>query len=286
MPYAPGHLLGGRYVLGEILGRGGQSIVYRARDRVDGDEVAIKVVHGAFGDPDALERIFREAQSLSQLMGTAAVRVLHQVRTEDGGFGLVMELLHGDDLETRLRAMKARGEKTDRAFVEAVFRPVVETLETAHDRGLVHRDLKAENVFLLRTPGSAKSFDDVRLLDFGFVKLLRAPTITGAEVVAGSPCYMAPETFMKGAAAVDPRADVYALGVLLFRTMAGHPPFTGTPVEIMRDAVTAERPSLHALRPELSPDVDAWVRQALAIDPEERFRTVTATWRAFRGCLP
>lgn len=276
-----GSILGGRYELGPILGHGGQSVVYRARDLVDGDECAIKLVSGAIGDPDALERIFREAQSLSQLMGTAAVRVLHQVRTEDGGFGLVMELLEGEHLEARLEAMEARGERADRKFIQDVVGPIASTLDTAHQRGLVHRDLKAENIFLVDEARGG----GVRLLDFGFVKLLRSPSITGADVVAGSPHYIAPETFMRGAAVIDSRVDVYSVGILLFRMLAGRPPFSGSVVEIMRDALSAERPSLHALRPDLSPDVDAWVRQALAPDPEDRFRTAGATFRALLGCL-
>ncbi|MBS2015386.1 MAG: serine/threonine protein kinase [Deltaproteobacteria bacterium] len=277
-----GTILGGRYELGAVLGHGGQSVVYRARDLVDGDECAIKVVSGAIGDPDALERIFREAQSLSQLMGTAAVRILHQVRTEDGGFGLVMELLEGQNLEARLEDMARLGERVEKKLLVDIFDPIVSTLETAHARGLVHRDLKAENIFLV----DATQGGGVRLLDFGFVKLLRSPSITGADVVAGSPHYIAPETFMRGARVVDSRVDVYSVGVLLFRTLAGRPPFAGTVVEIMRDALMAERPSLHALRPDLTPDVDEWVKQALAPDPQERFRTVTATWRALLGCFP
>lgn len=276
-----GTILGGRYQLGSVLGRGGQSTVYRARDLVDGDEVAIKVVTGALGDPDALERIFREAQSLSQLMGTSAVRVLHQVRLDDGGFGLVMELLEGEDLEARLTAMSARGESASRAFVEQVFAPIVSTLETAHARGLVHRDLKSENIFLV---DPAKG-GGVRLLDFGFVKLLRSPKITAEDVVAGSPHYIAPETFLRGASKVDPRADVYSLAILLFRTLTGRVPFDGTVVEIMRDVTSGERPSLHALRPDLSADADAWVKQAMATEPEDRFNTVTAAYRAFLACF-
>ena len=90
-----GQVLGGRYELQAVIGQGGQSTVYRAHDRIDGDQVAIKLVHGALGDPDATERIFREAQSMSQLLGTSAVRILHQVKTDDGALGLVMELLEG-----------------------------------------------------------------------------------------------------------------------------------------------------------------------------------------------
>ncbi|MBX3192878.1 MAG: serine/threonine protein kinase [Labilithrix sp.] len=275
-------LLGGRYELIKVLGRGGQSTVYRARDHVDGDEVAIKVVTGAIGDPDATERMFREVQSMCQLQGTAAVRVLHQVRTDDGALGLVMELLEGRDLEAHLVELEERGERASLEFVEEVFGPIVSTLVEAHDRGLVHRDIKPENIFIV----DASKGGGVRLLDFGFVKLLRAPRITGSETVAGSPYFMAPEMWLHGAAVADPRSDAYAIGAVLFRALAGKPPFSGALVEIMQAALEAERPSLHSLRPELSPDVDAWVKQALAVSPDERFQSVKATWRALLGCFP
>src|SRR3954447_3291751 len=174
-----GQLLGGRYEILEVIGRGGQSTVYRALDRIDGDEVAIKLVHGAIGDPDATERIFRESQSMSQLMGTSAVRILHQVRTDEGALGLVMELLEGRDLETHLTELEARNERPPLPWIEATFAPIVSTLTAAHSRGLVHRDLKAENIFLL----SEARGGGVRLLDFGFVKLLRSPSITNVEMV-------------------------------------------------------------------------------------------------------
>jgi serine/threonine-protein kinase len=278
-----GQVLGGRYEILEVIGRGGQSTVYHAHDRVDGDEVAIKIVHGAVGDPDATERIFREAQSMSQLLGTAAVRILHQVRTEEGDIGLVMELLEGRDLDAQLEELEVRGVRPSFDWMVRTFAPIVDTLATAHDRGLVHRDLKAENIFLVdRARGGG-----VRLLDFGFVKMLRAPTITAAEVVAGSPSYIAPEAFMEGAAVADVRADVYSLSVILFRALVGRLPFVGdSPVHIMMEATTAPRPRIHALRPELSPDIDAWVEQALAVDREQRFSSVKGTWHALRSCFP
>ena len=278
-----GQVLGGRYELLAVIGRGGQSTVYRARDRIDGDEVAIKLVHGALGDPDATERIFREAQSMSQLLGTSAVRILHQVRTDEGALGLVMELLEGRDLEAHLGELEARGERAPLAWLERTFTPIVETLATAHERGLVHRDLKAENIFLV----SDARGGGVRLLDFGFVKLLRSPKITGAEVLAGSPQYIAPETFLQGAATADERADVYSLSVILFRAVVGSLPFQAeTVMELMVKVTSAARPRVHALRPDLSPDLDAWVQQALALAPGERFQSVRGTWRALRECFP
>jgi serine/threonine protein kinase len=278
-----GQVLGGRYELQAVIGRGGQSTVYRARDHVDGDEVAIKLVHGAIGDPDATERIFREAQSMSQLLGTSAVRILHQVWSDDGALGLVMELLEGRDLDAHLVELEARGERTAIAWLEQTFTPIVETLSTAHDRGLVHRDLKAENIYLV----SDARGGGVRLLDFGFVKLLRSPKITGSEVLAGSPAYIAPETFLQGAATADVRSDVYSLSVILFRAVVGSLPFEGeTIIELMQRVVGAPRPRAHARRPEFSRDLDAWVEQALALSPDDRFQSVRGTWQALRSCFP
>lgn len=278
-----GQVLGGRYEIIKVIGRGGQSTVYHAHDLVDGDEVAIKLVHGAVGDPDATERIFREAQSMSQLLGTSAVRILHQVRTPEGALGLVMELLEGRDVDAHLTELERRGERASFEWLERTFGPIVETLATAHDRGLVHRDLKAENIFLVDPARGG----GVRLLDFGFVKLMRAPTITDAEMVAGSPSYISPEAFLQGAACADARADVYSLSVILFRALVGRLPFDGESViRIMMAVTSAPRPRIHALRPELSPEIDAWVEQALAIDRNDRFSSVGGTWRALRSCFP
>ena len=278
-----GQLLGGRYEILQVIGRGGQSTVYRALDRIYGDEVAIKLVHGAIGDPDATERIFRESQSMSQLLGTSAVRILHQVRTDEGALGLVMELLEGRDLETHLSELEARDERPALEWIEKTFAPIVSTLAAAHGHGLVHRDLKAENVFLC----SEARGGGVRLLDFGFVKLLRAPSITGNEMVAGSPSYIAPETWLNGAAHADVRADVYSLGVMLFRALAGRLPFAGkTVVELMIVVTSGARGRLSDVRPDLSPDIDAWVQQALAIDREERFSSANGVFRALCGCFP
>ena len=220
---------------------------------------------------------------MSQLQGTAAVRILHQVHTDDGALGLVMELLEGRDLETHLTELEARREPPPLAWIETTFAPIVSTLSAAHDRGLVHRDLKAENIYLM----SEAKGGGVRLLDFGFVKLLRAPSITDSEMMAGSPSYIAPETWLNGAADADIRADVYSLGVMLFRALAGRLPFVGdTVVELMVQVTTAPRERLSPVRRDLSPDIDAWVQQALAIDRGQRFSSVKGLFCAFCNCFP
>ncbi|MBX3262019.1 MAG: serine/threonine protein kinase [Labilithrix sp.] len=274
-----GQIVAGRYELLEMIGSGLQSVVYKAHDRVENDYVALKV--SEWSDPDASERMFREAFVMCQLQNTAAVRVLHQCETDDGATALVMELLHGADLGSILHLREGRGEKASRSWLTALLEPIVFTLDAAHKNGIVHRDLKAENVFVI----DPRAGGGVRLLDFGFAKLTRSPKITSPEAFAGSPGYIAPEVWRRGAWRADARADVYAFGVLAFRILAGRMPFEGSPIELARKATTEPRPSLHALRPDLPADLDAWVGQVLAVEVDERFANINAAWRALQGCL-
>jgi len=285
-----GQVLGGRYELLRKMGAGGQSVVYAALDRVDGDEVAVKVLHARAVKrearepmgPDAQERMFREAQAMASLAGTAAVRVLHQLWADDGAMCLVMELLHGDSLSTYLDAREKRGERMPPRVLFDLLAPIVHTLEEAHTRGIVHRDLKPENVFIV---DPAKG-GGVRLLDFGFAKFVRAPPITDTGMVAGSPCYIAPEAWLQGSSGLDHRIDIYALGVILFRALGGQVPFDAADMrDLYKLVTTAHRPSLHALRPDLPASVDEWTRQALAVRPDDRFNRVLAMWNALRAAM-
>lgn len=270
-----------RYLLRALIGVGGQGAVYRALDTRDGDEVAVKVLHDAVDrDPVARQRLSREAQALMALTGTAAVRVLDQGFTFDGKFCLITELLVGEDLEETFARMKAHSMAFRVVDMPTLFEPIASTLEKAHGLDIIHRDLKPENVFIAQVAGGIS----VRLMDFGFAKFTRMPKLTTDGFVAGSPSYIAPEIWLDKP--VTESADVYALGAMMFRTLAGTAPFTGASlVEIYRAATSAERPSLHALRPDLSPDVDRWVSLALAIDPNERFRTPRASYRALCSAL-
>lgn len=275
-----GEVAGDRYRLLEIIDRGGQAAVYRGVDLRMGDEVAIKVVTPP-RDADAAwrERVLREVHALTVLSGTAAVRVYHQVWGEQGELFLIMELLRGNNLETYLDLLQERGQRLELGQVLSIFEPLVSTLETAHAAGILHRDLKPSNIFV-QTDGT------VRLLDFGFAKFLRMRSVTQAGHVAGSPSYIAPECWKEATAALDQRIDVYGLCAVLFRVLGGRAPFVGERViEIMRQCISAERPSLCALRPELSPAVDDWVQSALAIEPEERFGNVRAAWTALKTAL-
>jgi serine/threonine-protein kinase len=268
-----------RYQILSLIGEGGQGGVYRARDVRDGDEVAVKVFRERTDDPAATERLFREVSALVTLWGTCAVRPIDQGWTEDGAFAIVMELLVGDDLEAVCQRFESDGGRVPIRWALSVFEPVVSTVERAHQQGIVHRDLKPGNVFVLsETVGGG-----VRVLDFGFAKFMRMRKLTSAGMIAGSPSYVAPEMW-QGVEA-DSRADVYSLAALMFRTLGGRPPFTGTLVQLLRTVSTAPRPSLRALRPELPEAIDDWAEYALAIERDARFQTVRALWNAFRSAL-
>jgi serine/threonine-protein kinase len=275
-----GEVVGERYRLVNVLDRGGQAAVYRAVDLRMGDEVAIKVVAPPRrADAAWRERMLREVHALTVLSGTAAVRVYHQVWGNDGTLFLVMELLRGANLESCLDAAKARSQQLSYADLRPIIEPVVSTLEIAHGAGILHRDLKPGNIFV-QNDGS------VRLLDFGFAKFLRMRSVTLAGHIAGSPSYIAPECWRETTESLDQRIDVYGLSAVVFRALAGRPPFVGEGViQIMRQCSTAPRPSLHALRPDLPPAIDDWVKAALAIDRDERFTTVRASWRALSTVL-
>lgn len=274
-----GELVGGRYRLEELIDRGGQGQVYRARDERDRDEVAIKVLNDTVAaDPESRERMFREARALTSLGGTAAVRVLDQVWSADAALCLVMELLHGRPFDEHLGSIEATGRRLDVSDLVRIIDPVIWTLETAHSQGIVHRDIKPANLFVI----DAAHGGGVRLLDFGFAKFTRLRSFTADGFVAGSPSYLAPECW-RGARDLDARVDVYSMGAVIFRALAGAPPFTGALEELLRDVTSAPRPSLHALRRDLPPAVDEWVEQVLAADPDLRFMRIRGMWMAFRS---
>ena len=277
-----GRIIGDRFRLMEVVGKGGYSTVYRALERGTDVEVAIKVPQEGSLPADELEsRIVREHEVLAALRGTSALAVRELCR-EEGLLCLVMELLRGQDFDDYLTDVEAQGGRIDVPTLLEFVGPVVDTLDVAHARGIVHRDVKPANIFVLGRGGPG----GVRLLDFGLSSIESAVPITRDGVVIGSPSYIAPEVWRGHPRDLDYRVDVYSLGAVLFRALAGQVPF---PVRSLREklqaATTAERPSLVALRPDLPRAVDDWVRKALAVDRQERFSTVRDMWDALLAVL-
>jgi len=273
-----GEVFGHRYELVEVIGRGGQGTVYRASDRWLKRAVAVKVLSPqALREPHAVERLMREQQAMSALKGTSAVELFDVFRGDAGELCLVMELLRGMDLDDYLFTIEANHGRIPLDRLLQIFEPIVSTLETAHAAGILHRDLKPANIFLLEGGG-------VRLLDFGLARLKKSAPLTAPGTVMGSPSFMAPEAWQGVSDLVDARADVYSLGVILFRVLSGKLPFAGTSLqEKFLSTTTGARPSLCKLRPDLPLAADDWVTAALALDREQRFANVRALWTAFES---
>ncbi len=265
----------GRYRLLEMLARGGQGDVWRAHDKVQDRVVALKLLNEAAAvNPECVERLRRERAALAALEGTCAVRVVDGPFEYQGAPCVAMEFLDGVDLESRLSSLEGKGTRLSFQEVTQVLEPLVQTLHKAHLLGIVHRDLKPANVFLLRDGG-------VRLIDFGFARLEFEARMTVFGVVMGSPCYIAPEVWHGHANTSGVSVDIYSLAVIAFRMLGGKPPFeTKSLVEMRELATRARRPSLHELRPDLSPAVDRWVQQAMAVDPVDRYPSVRTLWES------
>jgi len=269
-----GEVVGDRYRLVELLDSGGQGHVYRACDTHTNDVVAIKILKNELTkDAEWRERMFREARALTVLAGAATVEIHAQMATNDGALCLVMEYLKGADLEDTLRRQEHEGVQLDAHRLVRMLTPIVRTLGLAHSHRILHRDVKPGNIFVLDDGG-------VRLLDFGFAKFLELQGMTRSGFVAGSPSYLAPELWA-GRMDLDARIDVYGLGAVIFRALAGQPPFSGPLPTLLTQATSGPRPSLLKYRPDLPPGMDAWVEKALAIERETRFHTVHELWDAF-----
>jgi serine/threonine-protein kinase len=164
-----------------------------------------------------------------------------------------------------------------------ILEPIATTLEAAHVRKIIHRDLKLANIFVLKSRARGR----VRLLDFGLVKDLKMPALTMPGTVAGSPAYIAPEAWRGRPDLLDHRIDVYSFAVVVFRVLAGRFPFDPerSLPEVLIEVTTAARPKLSTFRPDLLPAIDDWVEKALAIKPADRFQSVQSLWYVLESIL-
>jgi eukaryotic-like serine/threonine-protein kinase len=271
--------LDGKYRLERALGRGGFGVVYEATDLRLKRRVAAKVMMGSsFGNVAALRRFEREARAAARLDHRNITRVYDYGAVGSGGAYLVMELVAGRTWRAELQ----RSAVIDPARSAEWFRQLLEGLQFAHNIGVVHRDLKPENVMIVEAPGGGDELnDELKIMDFGLAKVLRGGTgvtesLTEAGAVMGTFGYIAPEVFTGGA--VDERADIFAIGVMVVETFVGERPFGGqTPQEILTTLLQSEY-HLPGESTEIRA-LDAVVQRCLAKDPRDRYGSATEVAR-------
>jgi serine/threonine-protein kinase len=266
-----GQRLGGKYDIRSEIGRGGMGIVYKAYDVMLQRPVAVKVLAPQLAvDPQFFQRFQQEAVTAANLRHPHIVTI-HDVGAQPMGdrFGqsiqyIVMEYLEGVTLDQWLHA---EGRKPSPAQAEHIVRQVADALQFAHDRGVIHRDVKPSNIML--DPAGR-----ITLMDFGLVRAGEGTGLTRSGLVMGTPEYMAPEQAMGGA--VDRRTDIYSLGVVIYKLLAGQVPFVRTtPVATAHAHVYEAPPPLREARPDLSRALEAVVMKALAKDPAQRYQQVS-----------
>jgi len=275
----PGDIIGGRYQLGSILGQGGMGTVWRAIHLELGVDVAVKLIPPSLlASPVAATRFKREARAAAALRSPHVVTV-HDYGSDEGRPYLVMELLPGEDLRSRLD----RVERLDLETAAPIFASVCKALRIAHDEGIVHRDLKPGNIFL------AKLNDEeiVKVLDFGVAKDLHAAADTvktASDALIGSPRYMSPEQ-VRGTR-IDHRSDLWSASVVLYEMIVGRHPFSGETVgDVLLKIAMDEIAKPSSIVPTLSPAVDDFFAKALERNLDRRFADATRLAAAFRAAL-
>lgn len=268
----PGFLLGGRYRLLDLLDEGGMSVIWRAETADRSEHVAIKMLHEALlgDDPSLRQRFQREVRALFALRHPHLLRVFDS-GVQDGKPYLVMELLQGHPLDRMMESGPP-----DPALALALFRQIASGLAFAHAQGVLHRDLKSENVFVTRRVDGAYH---AKLLDFGLAKFTdgerwgQDAPLTVAGTVFGTPAYMSPE--QATGAPMDTRSDVYSLGAILYELLTGEWPFMEEDrVEMLRAHLTRPPAPLGETRSDLAvrPELEALVAACLAKRPDDRPR--------------
>ncbi len=256
----PADTLDARYALGERIGEGGVGCVFRAVDRATGQVVAVKLLHEQ--SPRTIERFAEEARVLAAVGHPHVVGYVAHGVTGAGDPYLAMDWLEGESLLERL----VRGPLGVEESLDLAHR-VADALAVAHAHGIVHRDVKPSNLFLV---GGAAS--GVRVLDFGMATAVRAFSVSSrSRSVVGTPGYMAPEQARGGPERVDARADVFSLGAVLFQCLTGRRAFPGVhTMAVLAQLLLAEPPHVRDERPELPAALDALVARLLAKEPASR----------------
>jgi hypothetical protein len=266
-------LLAGRYRVGRRLGQGSIAQVVEARDEAAGNDVALKVLYSNLRQNEAVaDRFRREVQVVRRIQHPHVIRI-HDLVEDQSLLFLVMDLHAGGDLADRL----ARGGPLPAPLLCELAQQICGALEAAHRAGVVHRDVKPQNI-LMGPPGAL----DARLCDFGLARTADLAGLTTRSTVLGTPEYMAPEVI--GQAHADPRSDIYSAAVVLFEAATGRLPFhADSPYQLLRLHLTQRPPRARDLVPDLPERIDAAITRALSKEPLDRFASAADLAAALTG---
>jgi len=273
-----------KYTLVRCIGQGGMGAVYEARHSLVGKRCAIKMILPELaGDQEVVQRMLREAQAAAAIGHPNIVDTFDFGVVPDGTCYLVMEYLEGRSLGDLI------GERgsLDLDSAVAIVDQVLLALEAAHKAGVVHRDLKPDNIFIARGP---RGGEEIKLLDFGISKFQAAGPediqLTRTGAVLGTPYYMSPEQ-ADGAREVDHRTDLWAMGVILYEALIGAVPFRGqTYNQVIVQLMMKDPVPPRVARPDLPEALEAVILRALEKDPAKRWATAAELREALRSCLP
>jgi serine/threonine-protein kinase len=277
-----GRTIGGSYLLQELIGVGGMGRVYRGVQNALGRTVALKVIHPhLLGDEQTVARFYNEARAASRLNHPSSVGIIDFGRTEDGILYLVMEHLAGKDLATVI------AEEGPLPFprIVSIVRRVVSALGEAHALGVIHRDLKPENILILRT---RRGDDQVKVVDFGLATITgpQSTSITTPGLVCGTPDYMSPEQGRGDP--LDPRADLYSMGVMLFELLTDRLPYSDdTPTKVVLRHIHDPVPDPREIAPQRDIPIalSDIAKKLLSKDPKDRYQSADELDEALRRAV-
>jgi serine/threonine-protein kinase len=282
-----GRTVGGKYRLERAIGQGGMGTIFAARHTVIGTRVAVKVLHEHYAEKrEPVQRLYREAQATGAVGHPSIIKVFDVGETADGIPFLVMELLEGESLGEHVERLGPR----PLGFVLEVGIQMLSALHAAHRAGIIHRDLKSDNIFLLRDPeGGIK----IKILDFGISKFTTPESenlrLTQTGSVLGTPYYMAPEQ-ARGFKDLDRRIDLYAAGVILYELLLGTIPHGASNYNaLLIEIITQDVQPFRELRPDVTERLEAAVLRALARNRDLRWpdaMSLMAELQTIRESIP